>query len=101
MKLTFEEDSITIRDNYSDQSLVHSERPLSIKQDPESTMGSKILIVDDQTFNVEALKINLKIKGVEEYFEDESSMSSKDELERKATNRIIRLDSYNGFQNEA
>jgi len=31
------------------------------------------MIVDDQVFNIEALKINLKLKGIEDYFVDEDS----------------------------
>jgi len=48
------------------------------------------------TFNVEALKINLKIKGIAEYFEEESVNSSVNSP-NKAANRLERLGSYDGF----
>ena len=69
----------------------------SIKSRHMQGPGDKILLVDDQTFNIEALKINLKLKGIEEFFEIKDSeddgdavsftSNSKNGLIRKADTR--------------
>ena len=50
-----------------------------------SGLGDKIMIVDDQVFNIEAMKINLKLKGIQEFFEDEDESDAGQKKKPKKT----------------
>ena len=82
--------SVTVKENCSVQDSIKSGDVQSINNlvVETSTIGDKILLVDDQTFNLEALKINLKLKGVQELFEE---AESDDEIVSRESNADIRV----------